>query len=144
MKKIQVGINESFVKTLADLLADSVKKKVNEVASSENLLTIIDMAKNNPGKIGDFISSLVNVEKVREYPIENYGSAMAPFMPFTYSVNAMRETIGGLYGYDYIFDLLRLLAFIPFALLLGLVLRNPLYRLNEFFEKKMEETKFMH
>lgn len=65
------------------------------------------------------------------------------FMPFTFTCNAMRESIAGVYVHDYINDMIKLTAFIPISLIMGLILRNPLYRLNEFFEKRMKDTKFM-
>ena len=80
------------------------------------------------------------------YPIEvlpESFKAAAYFMPFTFSCNAMREAVAGIYTPDFITDILKLLCFVPGALLLGLVLRNPLYRLNEFFEKRLEDTEFM-
>lgn len=46
----------------------------------------------------------------------------------------MREAVAGPYGADYWFDLLKLLAFVPFALVLGLLLRRPLIRFNEFLK----------
>ena len=49
----------------------------------------------------------------------------------------------GLYGADYWAELVTLLSFtIPF-LLLGLVLRRPVIRLNEWVERKIESTKVM-
>lgn len=80
------------------------------------------------------------------YPIEVLPDAFkfsSHFMPFTFACNAMRETVAGVYTPDYIMDLLKLLVFVPTSLLLGLVLRNPLYRLNEFFERRLEDTEFM-
>ena len=80
------------------------------------------------------------------YPIEVLPQSfqyMSHFMPFTFACDAMRETVAGVYTPDYITDMLKLLCFVPLSLLLGLVLRNPLRRLNEFFEDRLEDTKFM-
>lgn len=80
------------------------------------------------------------------YPIEVLPDAfkfLSHFMPFTFACDAMRETMAGVYKPDYITDILKLLCFVPTSLLLGLVLRNPLYRLNEFFENRLEDTNFM-
>jgi len=66
-----------------------------------------------------------------------------PFLPFTYGINAMRETVAGIYGSNYIKDLLHLLVYVPLALMLGLILRKPLIRLNIFFEKRLEDTHLM-
>ncbi len=65
------------------------------------------------------------------------------FFPFPYAINAMRETIGGMYGSDYMKYLAELLIFAVAALLIGLVIRLPFVRLNHFVEKRMEDTKLM-
>ena len=80
------------------------------------------------------------------FPVEvvpEFFQGVYPFLPFTYGINAMREAVAGPYGADYWFDLLKLLAFVPFALVLGLLLRRPLIRFNEFFEKRIEDTHLM-
>lgn len=80
------------------------------------------------------------------FPIEvtpQFFQNLYPFLPFTYGINAMRECIAGIYGMNYWLDILRLLAFVPFSLLLGLVLRKPLVRLNRFFNKRIEDTELM-
>ncbi|MCQ2546802.1 MAG: YhgE/Pip domain-containing protein [Clostridia bacterium] len=66
-----------------------------------------------------------------------------PLLPFRYSMSAMREAIAGAYGNTYWTSLATLCAYIAFALLLGLVLRRPLMRLNEAFHRKLEDTKLM-
>ena len=80
------------------------------------------------------------------FPIEvtpAFFQKVNPILPFTHAVNAMREIVAGQYGVDYWLDLLKLLVFIPLALLLGLVLRKPLIRMNEFFEERLNSTKLM-
>lgn len=65
------------------------------------------------------------------------------FFPFPYAINAMRETIGGMYGNDYMKYLAQLLIFAAAALLIGLVIRLPFVRINHFVEKRMEDTELM-
>lgn len=65
------------------------------------------------------------------------------FFPFPYAINAMRETIGGMYGSDYMKYLGELLIFAVAALLVGLVIRLPFVRLNHFVEERMEDTGLM-
>ena len=55
----------------------------------------------------------------------------------------MRETIAGLYSVDYWIDLLKVCAYIPVSLLIGLVLRKPVMKVNDFFNRKLEETHLM-
>lgn len=65
------------------------------------------------------------------------------FFPFPYAINALRETIGGMYGSDYMKYLAELLIFAVLALLIGLVIRIPFIRINHFMEERMEDTKMM-
>ena len=61
----------------------------------------------------------------------------------TFPINAMRETIGGMYGNMYVKSLLQLMIFAVAALVLGLVIRKPFIKWNHFVEKRMEDTKMM-
>lgn len=65
------------------------------------------------------------------------------FFPFPYAIGAMRETMGGMYGSDYMTYLAELLVFAAASLLVGLIIRLPFVRLNHFMEERMEETKLM-
>ena len=69
--------------------------------------------------------------------------AIYPYLPFVHSANAMRTAMFGLYEADYWVELARLLSFTAPFLLLGLVLRRPVIRLNEWVERKIESTKVM-
>ena len=69
--------------------------------------------------------------------------AMYPFLPFVHSMNAMKETIAGFYGTTYIRSLLILQIYLIGSLVLGLVLRKPIVKLNDRFMERLEETKIM-
>ncbi len=70
--------------------------------------------------------------------------AVNPYLPFTYSINAMRECIAGMYANAYACDLLYLCAiYIPLSLLIGVVLRRPVIWLMNFFEHQVEKTGLM-
>lgn len=80
------------------------------------------------------------------YPIEmtpGFFQAVHPLLPFTYGINAMRETVAGIYGAHYTYDLLHLLIFVPVALVIGLGLRPLLLNLNHFFDRRLSETGMM-
>lgn len=68
---------------------------------------------------------------------------MYPFLPFVYSMDAMKETIAGFYGLTYVRSLLILQIYLIGALVLGLVLRKPVVKLNDRFMERLEETKIM-
>ena len=64
-----------------------------------------------------------------------------PLLPFTYSIDAMREAIGGFYGLDYLADMLLLgLLFVPLGFAIGLGLGQADFNLNLLFDEKLGET----
>ena len=65
---------------------------------------------------------------------------LSPYLPFKYGVNILREAVAGADPEAYTKELLFLLAFIPFALLLGTVLRKPCIGITEFFNKRCKES----
>lgn len=65
------------------------------------------------------------------------------YMPFNYSMNAMRECIGGMHGNDFGFYLTSLLVYVGVSLFIGLILSVPLKRLNRRVEKVKEESEIM-
>ena len=80
------------------------------------------------------------------YPIEMqpaFFQALNPWLPFTYGINAMRETIAGYYGNYYIQNLLMLLVFLIPALLIGVTARRHLLNINSLFDRKLAETDMM-
>lgn len=80
------------------------------------------------------------------YPIEMmpaFFQGLHPLLPFTYGINAMRETIGGMYGMDYLFNLLALGVFLLVALGIGVVLRPMVLNLNVLFDRQLATTGVM-
>lgn len=69
--------------------------------------------------------------------------AVYPFLPFVHAEKAMRCAIAGLFGADYWLAIGRLALFLVPSLLLGLLLRKPVVRLNHWIEEKIESTKLM-
>lgn len=65
------------------------------------------------------------------------------FFPFPYAINAMRETVAGMYGTAYIANLAQLMLFAVATLVIGLVIRIPFMKINHFVEERMEDTGMM-
>ena len=102
------------------------------------------------GDVGKAIAVVVLVLQIAgssgTYPIEllpEFFQKVYIFFPFPYAINAMRETICGLYETDIVIYLLKLLTFILPALVIGLLLRIPFEGINHFMEKRMEDTEMM-
>lgn len=69
--------------------------------------------------------------------------AIAPFLPFKYGINALRETVAEMDWNGYWYNLGMLLLFIVPALLLGLLLRKPCIKIIAFFNEKIEESELV-
>lgn len=99
------------------------------------------------GDIGKAVSVVLLVIQVAgsggTFPIEvapAFFKAVYPLLPFVHSMRAIRETIGGMYGMTYWTSLGKLGIFLVLSLILGLVLRKPIIKLNDAFMEKLEDT----
>lgn len=77
------------------------------------------------------------------YPIEmmpTFFRVLYPFFPFTYSIDAFRETIGGFYDGVWLRSVGALLVFAVCAFLLGLAVRPKLVNVNRLFAREINES----
>lgn len=102
------------------------------------------------GDVGKAIAVVLMVIQVAgsggSFPIEvlpEFFQRLYPLMPFAHSMNAMRECIAGMYQNTYWIEMGYLAIFLIPSLLLGLVLRKPVIRLNHTFTEKLESTHLM-
>lgn len=80
------------------------------------------------------------------YPIEmmpGFFQWLHLLLPFTYGINLLRETVGGMYSFNYLFNLCILGVFLIVALFIGLQLRPLLLNLNLLFDKQLSTTGMM-
>ncbi len=99
------------------------------------------------GDVGKAIVVVIMIVQIAgssgSYPIEilpEVFTRLYLFFPYPYAINAMREAICGLYGFDYWIRLGQLLIFGGIGLFIGLVLRRPFHGINEFVEEEMHES----
>lgn len=102
------------------------------------------------GKLGEALAVIMLVFQVAgsggTFPVEILPRAfqnIQPFMPFYPALSAMRETIAGYYGFDYLRYILILMCHLILPLLLGLVLRKPIIRLKEIIGGKLEKCEII-
>ena len=100
--------------------------------------------------IGKAIGVILVIVQIRGssgmYPIEmmpGFFQWLHPLLPFTYGINLLRETVGGMYSYNYLFNLCILGVFLAIALFIGLQLRPLLLNLNLLFDKQLSTTGMM-
>lgn len=102
------------------------------------------------GNVGEALAIVVMVIQVAgaggTFPIEvlpNVYQNVYKFLPFPYGMNAMRETIGGIYQMDYWKYIAGLAIYIVISLFIGLVLSIPFRRMNDMIEKSKEKSGIM-
>ena len=77
------------------------------------------------------------------YPIEmmpGFFRSIYPLLPFTYSIDAMRETVAGYYDGHWWHYMGILLLYVVLALMLGLIARPRLVNLNRLFARQLRES----
>lgn len=99
------------------------------------------------GDIGKALAVILLVAQVAgsggELPIQLSAQIFQdiyPWLPFTHSMNLFQGAIAGIYGDQYLISMLCLLAFVIPALILGLVLRKPIMKLNDFIDEQLAKT----
>jgi putative membrane protein len=102
------------------------------------------------GNVGEALAVVVMVIQVAgaggTFPIEVLPTVyqmIYKFLPFPYAMNAMRETIGGIYKMDYWEYIGKLGLYVIVSLVIGLLLAIPFRKLNHMIEKGKERTGFM-
>ena len=77
------------------------------------------------------------------YPIEmmpGFFRALHPFFPFTYAIDALRETIGGFYGNVWWTSMAHLLVFAAVAFAIGIGIRPRLTNVNRLFARQIAQA----
>ncbi|MBT1177717.1 YhgE/Pip domain-containing protein [Bifidobacterium callimiconis] len=102
------------------------------------------------GDIGKAIAVVLLVMQVAgsggTFPIETLPPvfrALYPFLPFPHGIAAMHAAMAGAFGAEFWRETALLAVFIVPSLLLGLVLRKPVIRLNDWIIRNLESTKLM-
>ena len=60
-------------------MVSNLQSSVNELRTSESFTKLVDLLKDDVGGLVEYLSSPANLEVVRVYALENFGSGMAPF-----------------------------------------------------------------
>jgi putative membrane protein len=99
------------------------------------------------GYIGKGIAILLVIMQIPGtsgiYPIQmmpDFFQAIFPYLPFSYGIDAMRETIGGFYEADYLRYMAVLLLFAALSFLVGILLRQRLGNLARLLNRELGAT----
>ncbi|MBO4353163.1 MAG: YhgE/Pip family protein, partial [Eggerthellaceae bacterium] len=109
-----------------------------------NLLYALALAFRNIGRTLCILLLIMQVPgSSGMYPIEMmpaFFRAIHPALPFTYSIDAMREALCGMQGTAYFADLAVIALIIPLGLFIGLVLRRFMMNLLVMFDEELRKT----
>ena len=103
------------------------------------------------GNVGKALSVILLVVQVAGsggiFPIEMSGGiyeALYPFLPFVYGMKALQACVAGIYGMELVQSLAYIVVSLgTFSLLLGLVIRKPIIKFNNFSHEQLSKTKLM-
>lgn len=147
-----LGAAQGFVATVGDLIIGiQMEHPVAFVCAgmfaSVVYVTVIMALAATLRHIGKAMAVILVVMQVPgssgTYPIEimpPFFQALEPWLPFTYSINAMRETVAGYYGMEYTKNLGMLSLYLLGAFVLALAIRPYLLNLNALFDRRLAET----
>ena len=150
------GVAQALIVSLGDLYLlkiqclEPAKFVLAAVLASVVVVNIIYTLTISFGDVGKALAVVLLVIQVAgaggTFPIEvtpHFFRMVNPMLPFTHAINAMRECVGGIYGNAYREDMAKVLLYLPISLFVGVVLRKQVIRMNDFFERKLEETGVM-
>ena len=150
------GVAQALIVSLGDLYLlkiqclELAKFVLAAVLASVVFVNIIYTLTISFGDVGKALAVVLLVIQVAgaggTFPIEvtpHFFRMVNPMLPFTHAINAMRECVGGIYGNAYSEDMAKVLLYLPISLFVGVVLRKQVIRMNDFFERKLEETGVM-
>lgn len=103
------------------------------------------------GNVGKALSVILLVVQVAGsggiFPIEMSGGiyeVLYPFLPFVYGMKALQACVAGIYGMELVQSLAYIVVSLgTFSLLLGLVIRKPIIKFNNFSHEQLSKTKLM-
>lgn len=147
-----ISIAQALICALGDLKLgiqanDPVTFVLTAVFASLVYLTIIYSMSLTFKHIGKGICVLLVILQIPGaggmYPMEmmpDFFQALHPWLPFTYSIDAMREALFGYYALNYWFNMKMLALFVVPALILGLGLRPYIANVNAMFDKRLLDS----
>ncbi|GED14941.1 YhgE/Pip domain-containing protein [Aneurinibacillus migulanus] len=154
---LTIGVFQALIVTIGDMavlgayVVDKVWFVMFGVFISIVFMTIVYTFVSVFGNMGKALAIIMLVLQLSgsggTFPIQvtpPFFQAIHPFLPFTYAIGLMREAVGGMLYDIVIKDIVFLLLFLGAALLLGLVLKEPLSKSTQRVAEKAKESKIIH
>ncbi|KFM99042.1 YhgE/Pip domain-containing protein [Bacillus clarus] len=154
---LTIGLSQAFIVSMGDifLLGTYVVDKFWFVLFSLFIggvfVCIVYSLVSIFGNVGKSMAIILLVLQVAgsggTFPIQMtpaFFQAIYPFLPFTYAISAIRETVGGMLWDVVIRDLLVLSAFVVVMIVAALLLKTPINKSSEKFVENAKGSKIIH
>ncbi|MED3655175.1 YhgE/Pip domain-containing protein [Heyndrickxia sporothermodurans] len=152
-----IGLFQALIVTLGDLfllkayVADKVPFILSGIFISFVFMSIVYTLVSIFGNVGKGLAIILLVLQISgsggTFPIQvtpPFFRAINPFLPFTYAINLMRETVGGMVHELVIYNVMFLLLFLIIGFGLGIFLKKPLAKYTEKVAKQAKKSKLIH
>ncbi|WP_410984394.1 YhgE/Pip family protein [Bacillus cereus] len=154
---LTIGLMQAFIVSMGDifLLGTYVVNKFWFVVFSLFIgavfVCIVYSLVSIFGNVGKSMAIILLVLQVAgsggTFPIQmtpTFFQTIYPFLPFTYAISAIRETVGGMLWDIVLRDLLVLSVFVVIMLIMALVLKTPINKSSEKFVENAKGSKIIH
>ncbi|PFL04236.1 YhgE/Pip domain-containing protein [Bacillus thuringiensis] len=154
---LTIGLSQAFIVSMGDifLLGTYVVDKFWFVLFSLFIggvfVCIVYSLVSIFGNVGKSMAIILLVLQVAgsggTFPIQMtpaFFQAIYPFLPFTYAISAIRETVGGMLWDIVIRDLLVLSVFVVVMIVAALLLKTPINKSSEKFVENAKGSKIIH
>ncbi|PES31490.1 YhgE/Pip domain-containing protein [Bacillus cereus] len=154
---LTIGLSQAFIVSMGDifLLGTYVVDKFWFVLFSLFIggvfVCIVYSLVSIFGNVGKSMAIILLVLQVAgsggTFPIQmtpKFFQAIYPFLPFTYAISAIRETVGGMLWDIVIRDLLVLSVFVVVMIVAALLLKTPINKSSEKFVENAKGSKIIH
>lgn len=154
---LTIGLSQAFIVSMGDifLLGTYVVDKFWFVVFSLFIggvfVCIVYSLVSIFGNVGKSMAIILLVLQVAgsggTFPIQmtpKFFQAIYPFLPFTYAISAIRETVGGMLWDIVIRDLLVLSVFVVVMIVAALLLKTPINKSSEKFVENAKGSKIIH
>ncbi|OJD59249.1 YhgE/Pip domain-containing protein [Bacillus sp. NH11B] len=154
---LTIGLSQAFIVSMGDifLLGTYVVDKFWFVLFSLFIggvfVCIVYSLVSIFGNVGKSMAIILLVLQVAgsggTFPIQMtppFFQAIYPFLPFTYAISAIRETVGGMLWDIVIRDLLVLSVFVVVMIIAALLLKTPINKSSEKFVENAKGSKIIH
>jgi putative membrane protein len=154
---LAIGLFQTLIVTIGDMIilhvdvAEPVWFVLFGLLCSVIFIMIVYTLVSVFGDVGKALAIVLLVLQIAgaggTYPVvllPEFFQIINPFLPFTYAISLMREAVGGIIWEKVIYDVLFLVIFGLLALILGVLLKEPIDKYSSKLKRKAKNSGLFH